>query len=237
MAVFRVEKNANYSVMANYHFRDKSLSWKAKGILSNMLSLPDDWDYSLAGLTTLASDGQSATRSAIKELEEHGYLIRRPIRENGKISDWEYIIFEYPQAGNQNAEMPLVENQQVENRPQLNNNQSTTNQSSMKKSSINGYSVRTASRFTPPTLEEVNAYCSERRNNVDAQRFIDYYTANGWKVGRNAMKDWKAAVRTWERSDNEKPAPNKQQVRQQESAIDRANRFLAMYEQEESENA
>lgn len=59
-----------------------------------------------------------------------------------------------------------------------------------------------SSRFTPPTLDEVKAYCSERNNNVDAQRFIDYYTANGWKVGRNAMKDWKAAVRTWERDKN-----------------------------------
>ena len=66
---------------------------------------------------------------------------------------------------------------------------------------------KTASRFTPPTLDEVQAYCLERGNNVDAERFIDYYTANGWKVGRNAMKDWKATVRTWERSDNGKPAP------------------------------
>ena len=55
-------------------------------------------------------------------------------------------------------------------------------------------------RFKPPTLEEVQAYCDERCNSVDAQRFIDYYTANGWKVGKNSMKDWKAAVRTWERS-------------------------------------
>lgn len=65
---------------------------------------------------------------------------------------------------------------------------------------------KTASRFTPPTLADVEAYCSERNNHVDAQRFIDYYTANGWKVGRNSMKDWKAAVRTWERSDDSKPA-------------------------------
>lgn len=66
---------------------------------------------------------------------------------------------------------------------------------------------KAASRFTPPTLEEVQAYCEERGNNVDAQRFIDYYTANGWKVGKNSMKDWKAAVRTWERSEDKKPAP------------------------------
>jgi predicted phage replisome organizer len=60
-------------------------------------------------------------------------------------------------------------------------------------------------RFTAPALEEVKAYCAERKNNVDAERFIDYYTANGWKVGKNPMKDWKAAVRSWERNDFGKP--------------------------------
>lgn len=82
-------------------------------------------------------------------------------------------------------------------------------------------SVKARPRFTPPTLDEVKAYCSERNNNVDAQRFIDYYTANGWKVGRNSMKDWKAAVRTWERSDNEKPALKKPQgvISQMEEAL------------------
>jgi predicted phage replisome organizer len=66
-------------------------------------------------------------------------------------------------------------------------------------------------RFTPPTLEEIKAYCCERNNGVDAQRFIDYYTSNGWQVGKNKMKDWKAAVRTWERngvSDKQSPKKN-----------------------------
>lgn len=124
MAVFRIDKNKNYTNMSNYHFRDKRLSWKAKGILSNMLSLPEDWDYSLAGLATLASDGQSATRTALKELEDTGYLIRRPIRKDGRIADWEYLIFEHPQVKEQD-----VENQQVENQPQLNTNSLTTNES------------------------------------------------------------------------------------------------------------
>ena len=60
-------------------------------------------------------------------------------------------------------------------------------------------------RFTAPTIEEVKEYCSERKNGVDAERFVNYYTANGWKVGKNPMKDWKAAVRTWERNDSGKP--------------------------------
>lgn len=72
---------------------------------------------------------------------------------------------------------------------------------------------KATSRFSPPTLDEVKAYCIERNNNVDAERFIDYYTSNGWKVGRNPMKDWKATVRTWEKSSKEKP------VKQQSSGI------------------
>lgn len=67
-------------------------------------------------------------------------------------------------------------------------------------------------RFTPPTVDEVSAYCQERKNNVDPQRFVDYYTAQGWHIGKNPMKDWKAAVRTWERNDKKpvsKPTPSK----------------------------
>ena len=63
-----------------------------------------------------------------------------------------------------------------------------------------------AKRFTPPAREEVQAYCIERKNNVDVERFIDYYTSNGWMVGKNKMKDWKAAVRTWERNGNNQPS-------------------------------
>ncbi len=68
-------------------------------------------------------------------------------------------------------------------------------------------SIKKASkRFSPPSIDEVKAYCLERNNNVDAERFIDHYTANGWKVGKNSMKDWKAAVRTWEKTSDAKPA-------------------------------
>lgn len=77
---------------------------------------------------------------------------------------------------------------------------------------------KTTSRFTPPTLGEVQSYCFERNNNVDAERFIDYYTSNGWKVGKNSMKDWKAAVRTWERAD-------KQTAQQQGGIMDDFNRM------------
>lgn len=93
--VFRVNKTENYTVMSNYHLRDKRLSHKAKGILSEMLSLPPDWDYTLAGLATLAADGVSSVRAGIKELEKYGYLKRRQLRDkNGRMINNEYLVFE-----------------------------------------------------------------------------------------------------------------------------------------------
>lgn len=177
MAVFRIEKNKNYTSMANYHFRDRNLSWKAKGILSNMLSLPDDWDYSLAGLATLSSDGMSATRSAIKELEEHGYLIRRPIRKDGRISDWEYLIFENPLDAKQ-----VVENQQIENHTQLNTNQSNTKKSSTKELNNNiSTEFETLWKLYPRKIgkpKALKAYQKARKNGTsfeDVKQGIEMY--------------------------------------------------------------
>lgn len=73
-----------------------------------------------------------------------------------------------------------------------------------------GSAKKAAPAFHPPTVEEVKAYCLERKNKVDAVRFVDYYTANGWKVGKNPMKDWRAAVRTWERDDGKMNARQKE---------------------------
>lgn len=94
MSVIRKHHNKNYTVMSNYHFMDRALSLKAKGLLSLMLSLPEDWDYSTVGLECLSSDGNTSVRNALKELEEHEYLIRERVYEKGKIVDWEYHIFE-----------------------------------------------------------------------------------------------------------------------------------------------
>ena len=81
MTVFRVEKNANYTVMSNEHLRNRDLSLKAKGLLSQMLSLPEEWDYSLEGLSRINREGVDAIRTGIRELEEHGYLERRRLRD------------------------------------------------------------------------------------------------------------------------------------------------------------
>ena len=97
MATFRINKNRNYTVMSNYHLRDRSLSLKAKGILSLMLSLPEDWDYSVQGLVQLSMDQTAAVNSALKELERTGYLRRtRERNELGRLGDMVYDVYEEP---------------------------------------------------------------------------------------------------------------------------------------------
>ena len=98
MAVFRVEKNRDYTVMSNYHLKDKDLSLKSKGLLSVILSLPDEWDYSTRGLSSISKEGVDSIGTALKELEKTGYLSRHKLRdERGRITDTEYVIYEHPQ--------------------------------------------------------------------------------------------------------------------------------------------
>ena len=97
MAVFRVERTQNYTVMSNYHLRDKSLSLKAKGLLSLMLSLPETWDYTLSGLAKISLEGKDAIRATVVELEKAGYIQRHQTTgKDGKFGSNEYIIREYP---------------------------------------------------------------------------------------------------------------------------------------------
>lgn len=116
MAFFRVERTHNYTVMSNYHLRDKNLSLKAKGLLSQMLSLPEDWDYTLAGLASLNAEGKDAIRAAVVELEKAGYVQRRQTTDKaGKFSVNEYIIREYPVARDVPPEGPSPASPLLEN--------------------------------------------------------------------------------------------------------------------------
>ena len=95
--VFRVVKNCNYTTLSNYHFKDRRLSWKAKGLLSTMLSLPNNWNYNIEGLACLSNDGIKATNSGLIELEKYGYLTRNQKRnQNGHFGVTEYVIYEQP---------------------------------------------------------------------------------------------------------------------------------------------
>ena len=98
MAVFRVERNTGYTVMSNHHLRNKELTLKAKGLLSQMLSLPEDWDYTLAGLSHINREKIDAIREAVKELEKAGYIVRSQERdEKGRLRGADYVIYEQPQ--------------------------------------------------------------------------------------------------------------------------------------------
>ena len=99
MAVFRTEKISDFTIMSNYHFKDRRLSMKSKGLLSMMLSFSDDWQYSLNGLATISKEGLTAIRAMVQELEDNGYLVRRRLRnEQGRLANIEYDIYEYPQS-------------------------------------------------------------------------------------------------------------------------------------------
>lgn len=122
MAVFRVNKNKDYATMSKYHFKEKRMSLKAKGLLSEMLSLPDNWDYSVMGLCEINLESKNSINSILNELEEFGYLKRTRNYVNGKIVNWTYDIYEKPlYPKNVDIENVDIENVDIENVPQLNN--------------------------------------------------------------------------------------------------------------------
>lgn len=117
MAVFRVERTRDYTVMCNHHLKDSNLSLKAKGLLSMMLSLPDEWNYTTRGLAAICKEGVDAIGKTLKELELAGYIIRRQLRgKDGRISDTEYTIFEKPRKPSPpDTTLPDTENPYLDN--------------------------------------------------------------------------------------------------------------------------
>lgn len=113
MSVIRTIKNENYTTVCNTHLRDKNLSLKAKGLLSMMLSLPDKWHYSVKGLEGICKESKNTINSVLNELEDNNYLVRRRRYCNGKISEWEYIIFENNE--NHDEELLHLKNEDIEN--------------------------------------------------------------------------------------------------------------------------
>lgn len=199
-SVCRVIKSKDYTTISNIHLRDKSLSLKAKGLLSIVLSLPENWNYSIAGLVSLVQEGEFAVRNTLKELKEHKYLLVRKIMPNTetKILTYEYVFFESPRLYSQDATNQGTGSQPLENSPQLNiykPNIDKLNTEINKK-------TNTKKAFTKPTLDEIKAYCQQKGITIDCEYFFDYYESNGWKVSNSPMKDWQATVRNWGRRNN-----------------------------------
>ena len=145
MPVFRINKNTNYTVMSNYHLKDKDLSLKAKGLLSLMLSLPENWDYSINGLVAICKENIKAIRSGLVELETYDYLSRNRIQRDGGKFDYEYLIYEQPY-----SRFGHTVNGHAVNGTQLNkDNKDTKNKRKYKKKSFQDYEQR------PYTEEEI----------------------------------------------------------------------------------
>lgn len=132
MSVFKIEKNKDYTIMSNYHLRDRELSYKAKGLLSFMLSLPEDWDYSLNGLCAISKESKDGIRSILKELQEHHYIEIEKVRGDKGYFEYNYLIYEIPhfknvEKNNPGMENPYMDNPDMETTTQINTNKINTN--------------------------------------------------------------------------------------------------------------
>ena len=177
MAVFRIERTRDYTVMSNHHLRDKALSLKSKGLLSMMLSLPEDWNYTTRGLAKICKEGVDAIGSALRELETAGYIVRHQLRDkSGRISDTEYVIYEQPQpkqpdmpqpdTASPGTENPYLDKPDTEKPAELNIEKSNTQKSITHGSSTDSIPFRETAAAGPPerkgrdamSLAEIESY-------------------------------------------------------------------------------
>ena len=153
MAVFRIEKTRDYTVMSNHHLRNAGLSLKSKGLLSMMLSLPEDWNYTTRGLAKICKEGTDSIGSALKELEHAGYIVRNRLRDSkGKIVDVEYVIYETPHpldTACPDTENPDMDNPCLENWLQLNKEKRNPEEQNTDSSSTEGSNPIQSSPQTP----------------------------------------------------------------------------------------
>ena len=177
MAVFRIERTRDYTVMSNHHLRDKALSLKSKGLLSMMLSLPEDWNYTTRGLAKICKEGVDAIGGALRELESAGYIVRHQLRDRqGRISDTEYVIYEQPQPkapdtpqpdmASPDTENPYLADPDTEKPAELNIEKSRTQKSNTQGSSTDSIPFRGTAAARPPerkgrdamSVEEMQSY-------------------------------------------------------------------------------
>lgn len=168
MSVIRVNNTKGFTVMSNYHFQDKEISLKAKGLLGLMLSLPSNWDYSVNGLVAIVKENKAAVQTALKELEEHKYLKRTRVQDETGRFDYIYDIYEKPYdklpwTENQCTDIQCTEVQCTENQPQINTNKQSTNKQNTKELNTNEYKEKNIKK------ESVNSVIAEYTENKDLQ--------------------------------------------------------------------
>lgn len=189
MATIRVHKNNNFTVVDNNIFKNKQMSLKAKGLLVQMLSLPDDWNYSVFGLVALSSDGKDSVMSALQELEKFGYLRRERITdEKGKFAGYNYDVYEIPPTGEPYAEKPYAEKPSTENPQQLNTNTLITKESRNKESIVN------IVEFLNSTASTAYRATTSKTQSLINARLSEGFTVEDFKtVIRKKCAEWKGS--------------------------------------------
>lgn len=176
MAVFRVQKTKDFTVMSNHHLKNKDLSLRAKGLLSVMLSLPEEWDYTLKGLAQISKEGLDAVRAAVRELEAFGYVERRRMRNvKGQLTDTEYLIHEFPVLSEPAEDEPILENPTLDiptqdepvqgKSTQLNTNISNTKE--LNTDVLNTYPIKSHQEQDTIGYDEVEAYRQVIKENIE----------------------------------------------------------------------
>lgn len=168
MSVIRVNNTKGFTVMSNYHFQDKEISLKAKGLLGLMLSLPSNWDYSINGLVAIVKENKAAVQSALKELEEHKYLKRTRVQDETGRFDYVYDIYEKPYdklpwTENRCTDIQCTENRCTENQPQINTNKQNTKELNTNRLNTNEYKEKNIKK------ETVNSVIAEYTESKDLQ--------------------------------------------------------------------
>ena len=187
MAVFRIERTRDYTVMSNHHLRDKALSLKSKGLLSMMLSLPEDWNYTTRGLAKICKEGVDAIGGALRELESAGYIVRHQLRDRqGRISDTEYVIYEQPQpdTASPDTENPYLADPDTEKPAELNIEKSRTQKSNTQGSSTDSIPFRGTAADKPPerkgrdamSVEEMQSYRDLVLENIEYDHLCREFT-------------------------------------------------------------
>ena len=182
MAVFRIERTRDYTVMSNHHLRNANLSLKAKGLLSMMLSLPEDWNYTTRGLAKICKEGVDAIGAALRELEGAGYIVRHQRRDkSGRITDTEYVIYEQPQpdlsqpdTASPDTENPDMVKPDTEKPAELNIEKSNTEKSITYGSSTDSIPFRETAAAGPPERKGRDAMSCHRDRKLSGVDFGEY---------------------------------------------------------------
>lgn len=212
-----------YGIIPNEILYNKDISLEAKGLFGFIQAKPNEWNFSAERIANETKNSLYTVRKTLKELELLGYLIRK--KNKNSLGHWEteYHLFSTPQITenpmfeietlekNPMFEIPTLANRQIDktivNKTIVYNN-NTKEELNIKSNTNVSIVTNTRTRekkFLIPSIEEIKNYCDERKNLIDAEKFYNHYTSNGWCVGKTKMKDWKAAIRTWEKNSFNKP--------------------------------